>query len=177
MFVNICIKSKNLRSLKKFLNFLDDYISSNNLNVIVSKSSFKKVVKRKIITVLKSPHVNKRAQEQFEFRFYRAQISLFSYRYLLLLVFLKYLKTTVLFSDVHMKIRLNINNSRYYNKVLNILNPNNFYLTDYLELKEKSKLDKNKGLLLNIPYYLMLFDVYGSLSLKKKSLNNRDNIV
>ena len=73
--------------------FLDEYISSNNLNVIVSKSSFKKVVKKKVITVLKSPHVNKRAQEQFEFRFYRAQISLFSYRYLLLLVFLRYVKT------------------------------------------------------------------------------------
>jgi len=170
MFVNVCVKSKNLRSLKKFLTFLDEYITSKNLNVIVSKSSFKKVVKRKVITLLKSPHVNKRAQEQFEFRFYRAQISLFSYRYLLLLVFLKYLKTTVLFSDVHLKIRLHINNSRYYNKVLNILNPNNFYLTDYLELKDKN-LDKNKGLLLNIPYYLMLFDLHGSLSLKKKSLN------
>jgi len=163
--------------LKKFLNFLDSYIISDNLNVIVSKSLFKKVVKRKVITVLKSPHVNKRAQEQFEFRFYRAQISLLSYRYMLLLVFLKYLKTTVLFSDVHFKVRLNINNSRYYNKVLDILNPNNFYLTDYLELKDKVNLDKEKGLLLNIPYYLMLFDLYGSLSLKKGLKNKKYGLV
>lgn len=163
MFINLYIQSKNLRSIKKFLNFLDYYISYGDSSLVVLKNIFKKVTNRKVITVLKSPHVNKTSQEQFEFIVYRSQINIFSYKYFLLLVFIKYLKSTILFSDIHLKVKLNINSLSYHRKLISTLNPNNFCLIDY------SKLDNcGSGLCYSLTYYLMLFDYYGSLSLKKK---------
>lgn len=161
MFVNLYIQSKNLKSIKKFLNFLDFYIYYVDSSLIVFKNFFKKVTNRKVITVLKSPHVNKISQEQFEFVIYRSQINIFSYKYFLLLLFIKYLKSTVLFSDIHLKVKLNFNSFKFNRKIISILNPNNFYLIDYNNLY----ISKN-DLYLNLSYYLMLFDCYGNLILK-----------
>jgi hypothetical protein len=146
-----------------FLKFFDK--SCKDLNLVVFMSILNRVSNRKIITVLKSPHVNKTAQEQFESLFYRAKINIFSYKYWLLLVFIKHLKSTTLFSDVNLKIKVNLNNSNYHKRVVEYLNPNNFYLINYCELGSE-ELDL-KCLFLNIPYYLMLFDIYGSLKLSK----------
>ena len=97
MIVNIFIQSKNLKSIKKFLKFFDKV--SMDFKLLSFKKTFNKLTKKKIITVLKSPHVNKSAQEQFEFSIYRCQINIFSYKTLLLLMFLKYLKTTTCYLD------------------------------------------------------------------------------
>jgi ribosomal protein S10 len=162
MFVTISLQSKSLQSIKKFLTFLEK--SCNDLNLVAFMKVKNKVTIRKGITVLKSPHVNKTAQEQFEFFVYRVQIKIFSYKYLLLLVFLKYLKSTVVFSDVLFKISLKVTNVGFQTKVIEQVNPNNFYLINYLDLK--NELDFTR-LFLNIPYYLLLFDIYGQLSLQK----------
>ena len=164
MFVSISIQSKSLKSIKMFLKFFDK--SCKDLNLIVFMGILNKLTNRKIITVLKSPHVNKTAQEQFESFVYRVQINIFSYKYWLLLVFIKHLKSTTLFSDVYFKIRVKLNNSSYHKRVIDHLNPNNFYLINYYELG-RNDLDL-KCLFLNIPYYLMLFDIYGELNLKKQ---------
>lgn len=162
MFVTISLQSKSLQSIKKILIFLEK--SCNDLNLVTFMKIQNKVTIRKGITVLKSPHVNKTAQEQFEFFVYRVQIKIFSYKYLLLLVFLKYLKSTVVFSDVLFKISLNATNAGFYTKIIEQVNPNNFYLINYLDLK--NELDFTR-LFRNIPYYLILFDIYGQLSLQK----------
>lgn len=164
MFVTIFIQSKNLRSIKIFLKFLNK--SLKDLNLIVFMKVLNKPTNRKIITVLKSPHVNKSAQEQFESFVYRVKINTFSYKYWLLLSFIKRLKLTTLFSDVHLKVKVNLNNLSYQKRVIGNLNPNNFYLINYDELGI-NELDY-RYLLPNIPYYLMLFDIYGELNLKKQ---------
>jgi len=171
MFVTVFIQSKNLNSLKMFLKFFDK--SLKDLNLIVSISVLNKLTNRKVITVLKSPHVNKTAQEQFASFVYRTQINIFSYKYWLLLVFIKQLKSTTLFSDVDLKIRTKLNNSNYHKRVIDYLNPNNFCLINYDGLGDE-ELDF-KCLFLNTPYYLMLFDVYGELNLKKqfKDITNK----
>jgi hypothetical protein len=147
-----------------FLKFFDK--SCKDLNLIVFMSILNRLSNRKIITVLKSPHVNKTAQEQFESLVYRAQINIFSYKYWLLLVFIKHLKSTTLFSDVYLKIIVNLNNLNCHKRAIECLNPNNFYLVNYCELGSE-ELDL-KCLFLNIPYYLMLFDIYGELNLNKQ---------
>jgi ribosomal protein S10 len=65
MFVTISLQSKSLQSIKKFLTFLEK--SCNDFNLVVFMKVQNKVTIRKGVTVLKSPHVNKTAQEQFEF--------------------------------------------------------------------------------------------------------------
>ena len=167
MLINLFIQSKSLRSIKKLLKFLD--MSFKDLGLVVLKNSFKKPTKLKVITVLKSPHVNKIAQEQLGFCVYRYQISFFSYKYFLLLMFIKYLKSSVLFSDVHLKVKVVINQSRYHYSIIDNINPNNFCLMDYSKLYDKMGID---DICLTIPYYLMLFDIFGELSLKKKLQNN-----
>lgn len=164
MLITIYIQSKNLNSIKMFLKFFDK--SCKDLNLIVFMRILNGLSNRKIITVLKSPHVNKTAQEQFESLVYRAQINIFSYKYWLLLVFIKHLKSTTLFSDVYLKIKVNLNNSNYHKLAIEYLNPNNFYLINYCALGSE-ELDF-KCLFLNIPYYLMLFDIYGELNLNKQ---------
>ena len=79
MFVTISLQSKSLQSIKKILIFLEK--SCNDLNLVTFMKIQNKVTIRKGITVLKSPHVNKTAQEQFEFFVYRVQIKIFSYKY------------------------------------------------------------------------------------------------
>ena len=167
MFVNLFIQSKNLRSIKKLLKFLN--ISCKSLGLIVFQNSFNKPIHRKVVTVLKSPHVNKAAQEHFGFCTYRYQINFFSYKYFLLLMFLKYLKSSVLFSDVHFKVKVVINHSRFKGAMVDLLNPNNFCLMDYSSLfvgESKNFINKN------ISYYLMLFDLFGELSIKKGFQND-----
>ena len=53
--------------------------------------------------------------------------------------------------------------------MVDLLNPNNFYLIDYSSFSVgESKNVINK----NISYYLMLFDLFGYLSLKKGFQND-----
>lgn len=167
MFLDISIKSKNLRSINKFVTFLKLYLTRKDLNTIVIKSEFKKVGNRKVITVLKSPHVNKNAQEQFEVSVYRVQITVFSLKYFLLLIFIKYVQSTILFSDIHLKVKVRINNSRYHNQIIDNLNPNNFYLENYDKIYKQYDNVYRKKICVNTMYYLMLFDIYGELNLKR----------
>jgi len=65
MFFYLKASSKNQKVLKSFIMFLSKF---HDLPVAIKHIPSRK--KRKFITVLNSPHVNKSAQEQFEFRYY-----------------------------------------------------------------------------------------------------------
>jgi hypothetical protein len=56
------------------LNFLFK-INENSFNFFSQKQ---KKNKHKFVTILKSPHINKTAQEQFEYKFFTSQIVLYS---------------------------------------------------------------------------------------------------
>ena len=142
MFFYLKISCKDEKILKKFIKF---FFKIKSLPIFVKP--FPKSKKRKFVTVLKSPHVNKTAQEQFEYCLFRKQLTLFSYKSFLLLILLKYLKFR-LFPDLKFKIILFSNSTKLYKNVTNIINPNNF----------------NSSFLLN---YLKIFDLHGEILLKK----------
>ena len=77
MFIIIQIFSKNSNSISNFLKFLYKLKTNKTLNLnftIVQSSQFKKSKK---LSVLKSPHVNKKAQEQFEYNVFNKQLKIY----------------------------------------------------------------------------------------------------
>ena len=77
MFIIIQIFSKNSNSISNFLKFLYKLKTNKTLNlnfIIIQSSQFKKSKK---FSVLKSPHVNKKAQEQFEYNVFNKQLKIY----------------------------------------------------------------------------------------------------
>jgi ribosomal protein S10 len=166
----ITIISKNKISIKIFFKVLNKVLQ-NFKNV---KKCLKKKRKIKILTILKSPHVNKNAQEQFETRFYFSQINVrYSPKNLQFLIFLKKLKNYV-FSDIKIKIEFLINKSLVKKTQTKLLNPNNFNLQFFNKKIKNSSIKKSKDQKYNncfkknnrfkqIQYLLKIFDTYGNL--------------
>lgn len=156
MFINIYVYSKNYNLIRRFLIFVARYLLFNKkLKIKIRASAFPRRIKKKKFTILKSPHVNKIAQEQFEYYFCKKQVVLNSYQSLVLLIILKKIRTQ-LFPDLNIKIKLSNDNFLLNSKIVNNLNPNNYQV---------SKVEK-KGLF-HVKNYLMLFDHFGEVLLKK----------
>ena len=150
MYINLKIYYKNKISLNKFLDFIKKLKFPIKTVKTVSKFS-----KKKFLTVLKSPHVNKSAQEQFEFRIYSKQLSIWSPQSnLLMLILKKAIKTS--FPGIKIKIDfLSINENKF---ILNSLNPKNLNVCFFnTRIKNRIKLNKK------INSYLVLNDCYGEL--------------
>ena len=100
MIIYLYIKTKNYHSLKKF---------SKILIISFLKQKIKKVKyyplskKRTLYSVLKSPHVNKTAQEQFEFKYSHRKIVIFSKLFLKTLIIIKRYYSSI-FYDIKIKI-------------------------------------------------------------------------
>ena len=151
MFIIIDIYSKNFYALSTFLNsFLNKKIC-NKLKLIIVKSSLQKTKKKKL-TVLKSPHVNKKAQEQFELHTYKKRIKCFTFKTLLFLVFLKKIKF-YLFSEIVIKVSLIKNSKNSKKKIKNKFNVDNYHLN----LNE-----------VKLNNYLSVFEAYGEFVLNSK---------
>ena len=73
MFFYLKVSCKDKRILEKFTKVL---MEIKSLPIFIKP--FPKHKKRKFITILKSPHVNKTAQEQFEYRFFSKHFLIFS---------------------------------------------------------------------------------------------------
>lgn len=147
MFFYLTIKSKNKNSLNTFLKIFKKILSKNTFNFTSNKKSIKR------FTFLKSPHVNKTAQEHFEYTIYTKQFKIHSSKSSLLLVFLKKLKHNVFF-DVMFKIELVNQPLKYTQKLKNNLNPDNFLLVSNNTCLE---------------LYINVLNSYGSLVLKQKT--------
>lgn len=126
---SLTLHSKNKQSLNEFLKYNSKAQNSQTIhNLLKNKKSKKK------ISILKSPHVNKTAQEQFEYTNYSVKISFYSWEIKKHLILLKKIKNQV-FPDIKMKInflknkktitlkQLNIHKIVYYSPIL--LNDNN----------------------------------------------------
>lgn len=167
MFFYLKVSCKDKRILKKFLRF---FTKRKSLPFFLK--SFSKQEKRKFVTVLKSPHVNKTAQEQFEYRLYSRHFlihSLKPFTFFLLLKKLKNLSFPGL--DLHVKGVLKKNKSSKH--VLQLIDPDNVVLTstNSLHLKKisfrKVKYQKTDNFELAFcKKYLQLFDLYGEICLK-----------
>ena len=148
MFVNIFISSKNRLSLNASLIFILKSLGDIRTKTSFSAFQHSKPTTIKRITVLKSPHVNKKAQEQFESRTYKTQVSLYTAQTLKFLKILKKIQFK-LFADVNIKIRVAISDRKFNFKSRKKLNPNEFF----------SKKKNSKKLKTNC--YLKLLDMYG----------------
>ena len=114
MLFNIHICTKNYKSLQNFVKTISKKSLLKVLNVTNSTYSIER--KNKIFTVLKSPHVNKTAQEHFEQNFYSKKFKIYSYKPFLFLVFLKTLKLNS-FTDLIFKIEV-VNQPRKHKQIL-----------------------------------------------------------
>ena len=154
----IKVSSKHSENLKEFLLFL--YKFKNN-NLVIKYFPKQKI--KKFVTVLKSPHVYKSAQEQFEFRIHTKNLLIDSEQHFKFLYFLKKIQNNI-FPFVNLKIK-SIFDSKSIELDLksNKLNPNKMniqFLNSVVKKDSNSKFIKVKK-------YLTLFDGYGELSIKK----------
>ena len=131
MFLIISLKSKNLKSLIFFFDVLKKFNISENIKELYANKKIKR------FTILKSPHVNKTAQQHFEYRLHSKKIYIKNIQIFKLLVILKKIKIN-LCCDVLINVKFDINNknNNFYKK-----NLNSFY-------KKKTKLN-----LLNYNFY------------------------
>jgi ribosomal protein S10 len=147
MLLQLNISSKNQKSIKKFLTF----IKRIKINMIIQY--FQKKKKKKLISILKSPHVTKTAQEQFEYKTFSKKLIIFSFNVIPLIILFKKIKNK-LFSDLQMELRLLTNKKVKTKKLLKkIVNPDTFII--------KTKKIKN---------YLKLYDIYGETLLKQNKI-------
>ena len=154
MFINIHIYSKNYNSIKHFIKLFSNNVLLEKFKVTMSDSTYQNPTKKKIFTALKSPHVNKTAQEHFEYSLYVKKIKLHSYKGFLLLVFVKNLKNN-LFSDLKFKVEVVNQPLKFCQNLKNKVNPDNFILIqNYQGLKSYMKIVNNYGRLILRSKYL-----------------------
>ena len=137
MFINIYISSKNSISLNTFLRFFLKISKNKRIKTNIYSIQHSKPKLTKKFSILKSPHVNKKAQDQG----------------LKLLMILKKIQCK-LFADVKIKVEFVLNENKFYKETHKKFNPNKF----------SSK--KNKVNSLSSKSYLQFLDVYGETYFK-----------
>jgi ribosomal protein S10 len=152
MFIIIDVYSKNYNTLRNFLEFFFTEKINQKLMGSVLTIKSQRPTRKKIFSILKSPHVNKTAQEQFEYRIYKKRLKCFVPKIKLFLIALKKIRF-FLFSDLGFKIKLISNNRFEKKKFKNTFNVDNFCLV-YEEL--------------NLLQYIKLFEISGEFILKLK---------
>ena len=100
----ITVTSKNKQTLNFLFLFLNK-IKQPKVSLLKTFSKQKTLVKK--ITLLKSPHVNKKAQKQLESKIFSKKIYIFSYNETKLLILLKKLKLKI-FPEIKIKNSLKI---------------------------------------------------------------------
>jgi ribosomal protein S10 len=166
---NVTITSKNKNSVSDFFLFL---LKNKTYNFNNLKKYFQKNKRKKRLTILKSPHVNKKAQEQFESRVFRKQFTIQTiknFRYLTLLKRLSY----NLFPDIDIKLKYVISSSDSIKLGLKAINPDYYKINKYYNLKANNLDLKNLDQLKQrntLPKLLLakktsrllkIFDLYG----------------
>lgn len=170
MFFYLKISCKDKRILKNFLRFLTkiDFLP-------ISLKSFPKNKKRKFVTVLRSPHVNKTAQEQFEFRFYSKHLLIHSFKPLTFLLLLKRLKN-LSFTGLNLEVKGFVEKNKMYKYTLKVVNPDNVILhslkslnlsTKYSNKNLKQVTENSNSNFSLCRKYIQLFDLHGEICLAK----------
>ena len=147
MFFQLQVLAKDKKVLELFVKFFLTLQKASSTWKVVFNSK-----KRDVITVLKSPHVNKTAQEQFEYRVYSKKIIINSFKPSIFLLVLKKIKSFS-FPGISLKVIGVCNKSNKLSKTLELFNPKNFYLVNDSKCFSK---------------YIQLFDCQGEIILKTK---------
>ena len=165
----LTVSSKNEKSLKKFLSFFFKY-SKTKFDII--QKSITIPGNTKTFTLLKSPHVNKIAQEHFEFRIFSKQILLKSFYVNKNFMFMK--KTlNKLFQDVLVNLELITYTKMKDKSLFLIFYPENFKLPKNRSFKKNIKRNKQKivskncdslkALFIKLSNFLDLTSVFGEV--------------
>lgn len=157
----LTITSKTRRSLERFTSFFNKnkYKVFSHIQKILRKKK-----RKKVITILKSPHVNKKAQEQFEIKLYSLQFTLNVNQIFKTLFFFKKAKNFV-FSDINIKIKFLYNKKKQEFLNNKIFNSDNFKIKGLLKknFKDQNEFIKLKRIkFLNSNNLLKLFETYGN---------------
>jgi ribosomal protein S10 len=158
MFFHIKASSKDKKILEKFSWFLSKLETSTFILKCFSKQK-----KRKFITILKSPHINKTAQEQFEFRFYNKRFLINSFQPLTFLFILKKIKN-LSFSGLNLEVKSLLKYNEKNKNFLKLISPDNLTLNIKHDCNKQANKSSSQNLLLK--KYIQLFDCYGEIFLK-----------
>lgn len=135
--IHYFFSSKNCKSFKKFVICLKYLLTK----IKVKKKFHNTKVKQSFFSILKSPHVNKKAQDQFGHKRYVSNVTLYANNPKKLLIIIKKLRSR-LFTDVKAKIKVSINEKYSKQACLKVFNPSNFKLNLYDKIL-KTKLKNN----------------------------------
>lgn len=163
------ISSKNEKSLNHFLSF---FLNCLNTKFNIIQKLVRTHNTKKVITLLKSPHVNKTAQEQFEMRIFCKQILAKSFYLEKNLIFIKKMLNK-LFKDISVTLEFTTNKNRNFMDSLFIFYPDSFKLsktkvrkTNLERNKQKSKLktsNSKKNSLFNLTKFLSTISICGEM--------------
>jgi len=157
MFLHFKVSSKDSYTLEKFLRFLQKLKIAPTVLKHFSKRN-----KRKFITILKSPHVNKTAQEQFEFRQYSKEFLIDSPKPFTFFLTIRKIKN-LSFPGLKLEVKGLFSANKQNQSVLKLINPDNVVLK-LRKSRTFSSLDFQKK-------YIQLFDCYGELYLERLILH------
>ena len=165
MLIILSIYSKNLTSLTAFLKFFYKLKTNKILNLQFHVIQSQKKKKFSFFSVLQSPHVNKKSQEQFESSLHYKALKIYVPHSTRFLAALKRIKTT-LFPDIRIEIKCLLADKS--SKFLSLNKTN----SDKFQVKPLAEKEKN---LLNKPIHklLKLFDTHGEILIKNLSIKSR----
>lgn len=164
MSLILSIYSKNSSSLTNFLKLLYQFKINKILNLKFNISQCQQFRTRKIFSTLKSPHVNKKSQEQFEFRIYKKQLQMHVSQLTTFLTILKIVKSS-LFTDISITIDFLTSPKSYKNRLVNQTNYDKF-LKKFIQNKVKLKYVNIKFQSLISNKCIQILDIYGEVLLK-----------
>jgi len=172
MFFYLKVSCKDKRILKKFTSF---FTKIKSLPIFIKP--FPKHEKRKFTTVLKSPHVNKTAQEQFEYRFFSKDFLIFSFKPLIFFLLLKKLKNFS-FSGIKLEVKGLFEKNKTHKQTLKLISPDNIVLRNayskqknFKESRKEHQISRHISSGSNFDFnlskkYIQLFDSYGEVYLQ-----------
>lgn len=170
MLIILSIYSKNSNSLTNFLKLLYKLEINKTLNLKLTIYQCQQFKTCKVFSTLKSPHVNKKAQEQFEFRRYKKQLKIHVLQLTTFLAIFKTVKSS-LFTDINTNIDFLVNKNPFKNRLISKASSDKFFKKfiknniqpKYTSVKLKS-LTPNKSLL--------ILDICGEFLLKAPCLDS-----
>ena len=160
MYLNIGIRSKNYNSLKSFVRIFKILTQTEELKLNKILKVFQKKRFKKIFTILRSPHVNKSAQEQFEYNLFAKHVNIKSHQILKTLIILKKIKT-ISFSDIELKIKFIINTKSKKDIFINNLKLKKIRIGSK---KKNRKIFRDIDKFEQIKLYLVCLNLYGKFS-------------
>lgn len=175
MFITLSIYSKNSNSLTNFLKFFYKLKVNKILKLKFPPVQSQKNKKVFFFSVLQSPHVNKKSQEQFGYYIYNKQLKIHVSQINKFLAIWKIVKIK-LFSDVKIKTKFWLNTKSFKPTLFNKTDYDRFILKFFQKCDSKSLKSKKLKRLAPNQYsfsnntghaFLKLLDVHGEILLKK----------